>query len=96
MVDAVDKLVELCGFKTELGYVTKQGLETSLEVLTPKLLDEIKVTHGYIVRDRLKRGIHTTSDLLCLLRRVLRKRNQFILYTRYKEKGKTKYKYFIK
>ena len=95
--DAVDKLVKLCGFVAGSDkYVTKEALETALVGVTEELLDELVSLHGYSVKDRVERGINNSKDLLCLLRRVLRKRNRFIFYERFKEKGKTKYKYFLK
>lgn len=95
--DAVDKLVKLCGFVAGSDkYVTKEALETALLGVTEELLDELVSLHGYSVKDRVERGINNSKDLLCLLRRVLRKRNRFIFYERFKEKGKTKYKYFLK
>ena len=95
--DAVDKLVKLCGFVAGSDkYVTKEALETALLGVTEELLDELVRLHGYSVKDRVERGINNSKDLLCLLRRVLRKRNRFIFYERFKEKGKTKYKYFLK
>ena len=95
--DAVDKLVKLCGFAAGSDkYVTKEALETALLGVTEELLDELVSLHGYSVKDRVERGINNSKDLLCLLRRVLRKRNRFIFYERFKEKGKTKYKYFLK
>lgn len=95
--DAVDKLVKLCGFVAGSDkYVTKEALETALMCVTEELLDELVSLHGYSVKDRINRGINNSKDLLCLLRRILRKRNRFIFYERFKEKGKTKYKYFLK
>lgn len=93
---ATDKLVRLCGFTDKDKHVTKEELEVALTLVTPELLEELLSLHGYTVKNRIEKGIDTTKDLLCLLRRVLRKSNRFIFYERYKEKKKTKYKYFLK
>lgn len=93
---AADKLVRLCGFTDKDKHVTKEELEVALTLVTPELLQELLSQHGYTVKNRIDKGIDTTKDLLCLLRRVLRKSNRFIFYERYKEKKKTKYKYFLK
>ena len=89
------KLIKTCGFTDKESFITKKNLEFGLQFLEKQLLDNLCEEYGYSVKDRVKRGVNNTQQLLCLLRRVLRKDNRFIVYKRFKEDKTTKYKYFI-
>ena len=90
------KLIKSCGFTDKKeSFITKKNLEFGLKSLNKKILEDLFEEYGYLVKDRVNRGINNTQQLLCLLRRVLRKDNKFIVYKRFKEDNKTKYKYFI-
>jgi hypothetical protein len=90
------QLITTCGFTDKKeSFITKKNLEFGLESLDKKLLDNLCEEYGYSVKDRVNRGINNTQQLLCLLRRVIRRDNKFIVYKRFKEDKITKYKYFI-
>ena len=88
-----NELVQTLGFKSihdSDTVILREDIENALRKLDPKLLTELGDLYKNRVGERVSRGVTTRQELMCLVRRVLKRHNIMVAYEK-KFKQRTAY-----
>ena len=78
-----NQLIQTLGFKSIHDtdtIILKENIENALRKLNPTLLMQLGDLYKNRVGERVARGVKTRQELMCLVRRVLKRHNIMVAY----------------
>ena len=78
-----NQLIQTLGFKSihdTNTIILRENIENALQKLDPTLLTQLGDLYKNRVGERVARGVETRQELMCLVRRVLKRHNIMVAY----------------
>ena len=91
-----NQLVQTLGFKSIHDtdtVILRENIENALQKLDPTLLTQLGDLYKNRVGERVARGVETRQELMCLVRRVLKRHNIMVAYDKRFKKRVAYFKY---